>query len=186
MKININGKNLQVGERTKEIINSKLAKLEKFFNSEVEIFVKLSHVKATNICEITIPLKNGVFIRAEEEADNMDFAIDDAVNKIIRQIRKHKTNMQKKFRKNESIRFDMIPEVSFDTGFETHTEEENEFKIVKNKKFSVKPMQPEEAVLQMNMLNHDFYVFMNSESHELNVVYRRKDGKFGLIEPEVK
>lgn len=186
MKINIIGKNLQVGDRTKETINSKLSKLEKFFNSEVEVFVKLSHVKSTNICEITIPLKNGVFIRAEEQADSMDFAIDDTVNKIVRQIRKHKTNMQKRFRKNESIRFDMIPEVNLDIHFETPVEEENEFKIVKNKKFSVKPMNSEEAVLQMNMLNHDFYVFMNSETHELNVVYRRKDGKFGLIEPDVK
>lgn len=180
MKIIISGKNLQVGADLKEMVNDKLAKLDKFFHSEVEAIVTLSHIKAKNVVEVTIPLKNGVVLRAEEIDTTMENAIDVVVDRITRQLRKHKTNIEKKFRKSDSIRFDMIPEYVYD---EHDEEDTSEIKIVKSKRFSVKPMNAEEAVLKMNMLNHDFYVFLNAETDDLNVVYRRKSGQYGLIEP---
>lgn len=177
MKINIIGKNLKVNDHIKEKVNESIQRLDKFFESEVNTNVTLSHVKNSNVAEITLMLKHGVVLRAEEEASSMEIAVEESINKIIRQLRKHKTNIEKKFRKNESIRFEMIDNTSDEL-------EEETIEIIKTKRFSVKPMNAEEAVLQMNMLNHDFYVFMNDQTDDINVVYRRKDAKYGLIEPD--
>lgn len=179
MNIKISGKNLQVGEKLKNIVYSKLEKFEKYFQSDVQMTVTLSHIKDKNVAELTVYLKNGVILRAEEISPQMEQSIDKVVEKITRQLRKHKTNIEKKFRKNESIRFDFIPEYS-----DIENNSEDNFEIIKSKKFIVKPMDVEEAILQMNMLNHNFYLFLNSENNSINLVYKRNDGKYGLIDTE--
>ncbi len=176
MKVIITGKNLQVKEDLKNVIEQKLSKYDKYFHSEIEAHATLSHIRTEQIVEITIPLKNGVTLRAEESSDSMTKSIEVAVDKIARQMRKHKTALEKRYRDTSSIRFEDIPELEI--------EDDNEkIEIVKSKRFAIKPMDPEEAVLQMQMLNHSFFVFLNAETNEVNVVYARKNGKFGLIEP---
>lgn len=176
MKVIVSGKNLKVSDSMREQIESKLEKFGKYFKSEIEVYVTVSHQKLTQIVEITIPLKNDAIIRVEESSDDMYKSLDFAIDKLRRQIKKHKTNLEKKYKSHESIRFDMIPEMKVkedDTGIE----------IVKNKKFIMKPMDPEEAVLQMELVGHNFFVFLNGETDNVNVVYIRKDGGYGLIEP---
>ncbi len=174
MKVIITGKNLHVRDELKDVIQQKLDKFDNYFHSEIEAHATFSHVRNEQIVELTIPLKNGVIIRAEESSDSMTKSIDGAVDKISKQLRKHKTALEKRYRKHDTIRFEYIPE---------DEAEESEIKIVKSKRFSIKPMDPEEAVLQMQMLHHNFFVFLNAETEEVNVVYERKNGQFGLIEP---
>lgn len=121
-----------------------------------------------------MPLKHGVIFRAEETSDDLYTSVDLVMDKLMKQMRKHKTKIEKRYHKHESIRVADIPE---------YEGTRSESKIVKNKSFPIKPMDPEEAVLQMEMLNHDFFVFMNGDTDEVNVVYIRKDGNYGLIEP---
>ncbi len=176
MKVIVSGKNIHVREDLKDSLNEKLEKFDRYFNSDVEAFATLSHIKDQQVVEVTIPLKHGVILRAEETSDNMLTSIDRVVDRLAKQLKKHKTGLEKRYRKHETIRFEHIPE----------PEEAHDLKkIVKAKKFPVKPMDPEEAVLQMQMLNHDFFVFLNADTEEVNVVYNRKDGQFGLIEPYV-
>jgi putative sigma-54 modulation protein len=177
MKITVSGRNMKVSDRMRDQIELKLDKFDKYFNTDVETLVTLSHQKTMQILEITIPLKNGAIFRVEENSEDMYKSLDLAVDKLSKQIKKHKTSLHRRFKSHESIRFDMIP----DNG---NKEEGNESKIVKNKTFIMKPMNPDEAVLQMEMLGHGFFVFLNGESNDINVVYIRKDGNYGLIEPE--
>lgn len=174
MKVIVSGKNLSVRDELKEAIEEKLAKFERFFRAEIEVQAVFSHRKKDQIVEVTIPLKNGVIFRAEEASDNMLTSIDRVVDKLGKQIKKHKTKIEKKYHKHDSIRFEAIPE------FEGT---EPEHHVVRSKRFPVKPMDPEEAILQMEMLGHDFFVFLNYETEQVNVVYQRKDGDYGLIEP---
>ena len=176
MKITVSGRNMKVSDRMRDQIEIKLEKFDKYFNSDVECLVTLSHQKTMQILEITIPLKNGAIFRVEENSEDMYKSLDLAVDKLGKQIKKHKTSLHRRFKSHESIRFDMIP----DNG----NKEEGKRTIVKNKTFIMKPMDPEEAVLQMELLGHDFFVFLNGESNDINVVYIRKDGNYGLIEPE--
>lgn len=174
MKVIVTGRNLDITDAIKDQVVSKLSKFDKYFNSEVEAQATFSTQKNLHIVEVTIPLKNGSFFRAEGVTDDMYSSIDEAVDRISKQMKKHKTKIQKRFQGRESIKFELIPEP------ET---QEKEASIVKTKRFAVKPMVPEEAVLQMELLGHDFFVFLNGETDEVNVVYKRKDGDFGLIEP---
>lgn len=179
MKVIVSGKNMAVTDSLKENIEQKFGRFEKYFRTDVEAHVTLSYqdvktAKNCQIVEVTIPLKNGVIFRGEEYSDDMYTAIDKVVDKLKRQIDKHKTKIEKRYHKHDTIRFENIPDLK---------EEAPEQKIVKTKQFAVKPMDAEEAVLQMEMLGHDFYVFMNHESEEINVVYIRKDGHYGVIEP---
>lgn len=180
MKITVVGKNMQVRDSLKELVENKLSKFRKFFESNVDARATLSHLKELQTVEITIFLKNGVILRAEDSADEMENAVDSAIDKLLRQLRKHKTNMEKQYRKNTSIRYEEV--VDFSDFVE---EESDEPKIVRTKKFPVKPMSPEEAVLQMEMLNHAFFVFLNDKTEEVNVVYKRKGEDYGLIEPQI-
>jgi len=176
MKLIISGRNLKVSDRMKEQIEIKLERFEKLFNDEIEAHVTLAHQKTRQILEITIPLKNGGILRVEESSDDMFKSLDLAVDKLAKQIDKHKTNIKKRYQSNDSIRFDEAPaEV---------TQVENQKTIVKNKSFIMKPMDPGEAVLQMELVDHTFFVFLNSETNDINVVYTRRDGYYGLIEPE--
>lgn len=174
MRVIVNGKNIKVRPSTKEYVEEKLMKFDKYFKTEIDAKVMLGIHKDRHTVEITMPLKNGVIFRAEETSDDLFTSIDLVMDKLNRQMRKHKSKIEKKYHKHEAIRFSEIPDYEGD---------EEESRIVKTKTFSVKPMDPEEAVLQMEMLGHDFFVFRNGESNEVNVVYIRKDGDYGLIEP---
>ncbi|NEZ47061.1 ribosome-associated translation inhibitor RaiA [Clostridium niameyense] len=175
MKITVIGKNIQVTNALKETVERKLLKLEKFFNPDVAATATLSVHKNQHVIEVTIPF-NGVILRGEESTDDMYASIDLVVDKLERQIRKQKTRLEKKMH-NSSLRFQYIPDYS-------DKDEYNDSKIVKTKRFAMKPMSSEEAVLQMELLGHNFFVYKNASDGEVNVVYKRKDGNYGLIEPE--
>lgn len=174
MRVIVSGKNISVRPSIREYIEGKLEKFDKYFNTDIDIKATLSVEKDRQTVEITMPLKHGVTFRAEETSEDMYASIDMVMDKLTKQMRKHKTKIEKRYHRHESIRVKEIPE---------YEGVEEESKIVKTKTFSIKPMDPEEAVLQMEMLNHGFFVFRNGETEEVNVVYVRKDGNYGLIEP---
>jgi putative sigma-54 modulation protein len=176
MKISIYSKNLQLTDALREASIKKLRRLDKFFQQDIEAKVVLSIEKKIHKVEVTIPF-NGRIVRVEEYSDDMYNAIDEAVESLEQQIRKYKTKLQNKRHSNESIKFENIEPLEDD--------EEEEFKVVKTKRFAIKPMNIEEAILQMDLLKHNFFVFLNADTDEVNVVYRRKDANYGLIEPEL-
>lgn len=175
MRITINGKNIVVTDALKEKINKKLSKFEKFFGENSEAHATLSVEKGRHIFEVTISF-NGMFLRGEEATDDMYMSIDNVVEKLERQVRKQKTKLERKM-KDYNLRFDTLFENIPDT-------DDEELKIVRTKKFTIKPMPAEEAAMQMDLLGHNFFVFSNSETDEVNVIYKRKDGNYGLIEQE--
>jgi putative sigma-54 modulation protein len=174
MKVNIYGKNMQLTDALKEATIKKVKRLDKFFQQDVEAKVVLSIERKDQKVEVTIPF-NGRIARVEEASDDMYNSIDEAVESLEQQLRKYKTKLQDKRQSSGSINFD---------NFEPLDEEPDEFKVVKTKKFAIKPMNIEEALLQMDLLKHNFFVFLNADSEEVNVVYKRKDNNYGLIEPE--
>lgn len=176
MKIKITGKNMDITDALKEITFKKLGKLDKYFQEDVDTNVTFSVEKNRQIIEVTINLP-GTILRAEEYSDDMYNSIDKAVDVLEGQIRKYKTKLQKRYQNGETIRFENIEPMP-------KLKEEDIPKLVKVKRFAMKPMDAEEAILQMELLRHNFFVFMNGETDEVNVVYKRKDGNYGLIEPE--
>lgn len=175
MKLNFTGKNMEVTEALKDITEKKLGKLDKYFQKDAEGNVTYSVERNRKIIEVTINLP-GTILRAEEATDDMYASIDKAVDVLERQIRKHRTKLQKRYNNGETIRFENIIPLA--------EEDDDKPKVVKTKRFDMKPMNVEEAVLQMELLRHNFFIFMNADSDDLNVVYKRKDGNYGLIEPE--
>ncbi|HHV27323.1 MAG TPA: ribosome-associated translation inhibitor RaiA [Tissierellia bacterium] len=176
MKIKITGKNMDITDALKEITFKKIGKLDKYFQEDVDTNVTFSVEKNRQIIEVTINLP-GTILRAEEYSDDMYNSIDKAVDVLEGQIRKYKTKLQKRYQNGETIRFENIEPMP-------KLKEEDIPKLVKVKRFAMKPMDAEEAILQMELLRHNFFVFMNGETEEVNVVYKRKDGNYGLIEPE--
>lgn len=176
MNITVNGKNITVTKGLKEAVERKLSKLEKYFSPSVEANATLSVQKNRQIVEVTIPF-NGVILRAEEGNDDMYSAIDIVLEKLERQIRKQKTKLERR-KYGDALKFQFIPD------YNSSADVNDEFKIVKTKRFPVKPMNDEEAILQMELLGHNFFVYTNADTNEVNVVYKRKDGQYGLIEPE--
>ena len=174
MKFVISGKNIDVTEGLKNAVEDKLGKLERYFTSDTEIIVTLSVEKERQKIEVTIPVKGNI-IRSEQVSSDMYVSIDLVEEIIERQLRKYKNKI---IDKKQSAGFQ--PEF-VEKDFE---EDGNEIKIIRTKKLGFKPMYPEDACVQMELLGHDFYVFCNAETDEVNVVYRRKNGSFGLIEPE--
>ncbi|WP_270166194.1 ribosome hibernation-promoting factor, HPF/YfiA family [Paenibacillus sp. SYP-B4298] len=180
MKYNIRGQNIQVTDALRDYVEKKLSRLDKYFEAPLtsEVHVTLSVIKNKQGVEVTIPLQ-GTMLRAEEKKnEDMYASIDLVVDKLERQIRKYKTKINRKFRQEGSLK-SLIKE---DGGAVKVLEEDDELEIVRTKRFTLKPMDVEEAVLQMNMIGHSFFVFANAESKEVNVVYKRSDGKYGLIE----
>lgn len=174
MNITVYGKNIPLTEALKEVAIKKISRLDKFFHKDVEAKVVLSVERKKQKVEVTIPF-NGRILRVEEASDDMYSSIDDSVESLEKQIRKYKTKLEDRKHSNESIKFENV---------EPLDDSEEEFKVVKTKRFAVKPMSIEEAVLQMDLLKHDFFVFLNADTEEINVVYKRKDANYGLIEPE--
>ncbi|MDF2672341.1 MAG: raiA [Clostridiales bacterium] len=173
MKFMITGKNIALTDALKNTVEKKLGKLEKYFNPEVEIHATLSVQKTRQIIEVTIPF-NGILLRGEESTTDMYSSIDNVVDKLEKQIMKHRTRLERRTHEG-SLRLMNVP---------SEVVEEDEPQVVRTKRFAVKPMDADEAVLQMDLLGHDFFVFRNADSNEVNVVYKRKDGNYGLIEPE--
>ncbi|MBA4495361.1 ribosome hibernation-promoting factor, HPF/YfiA family [Paenactinomyces guangxiensis] len=185
MKYVIRGNNIEVTDALRDFVEKKLSRLEKYFETPpaAEAHVALSVLKDEHKVEVTIPFP-GLLVRAEESSEDMYASVDLVVQKLERQIRKYKTKMNRKFRQDATLR---IPWKEHSPNLQSTSvvaEEEEEIKIVRTKRFNLKPMDAEEAVLQMDMLGHNFFVFSNAVTDQINVVYKRKDGKYGLIEPE--
>lgn len=171
MKLQFIGKNIEITDALKEITAKKFEKLDKFFSKDIEGKVTFSSVKNDKIFEATIYLPNSTILRAEESTSDMYTSIDIVLDNLERQIRKNKTKLQKKYQALETIRFEKISEPV----------EEEEPKIVRVKNFDVATMSEEEAILQIELLNHDFFIFKNTKDSKTNVLYKRKDGNYGLI-----
>jgi len=174
MKINIHGKKLEVTDSIKKYIESKIGKLDKYFEypEDITATVVIKIVGRKQVVEVTINT-NKLIIRGEVANDDLYASIDLVIDKIERQIRKNKTRMHKNINK-ESIR-------DFKLDYETENIENNEV-IVKHKVIETKPMDEEEAILQMELIDHDFFVFKNSNTNEFNILYKRSDGNYGIIE----
>ena len=176
MRYTITGRNIEVTPGLKAAVEKKIGKLEHFFTPDTEVFVALSAQKDIQKIEVTIPVK-GNTIRAEESSTDMYVSIDLVEEIIERQIRRYRKKLIDKKQAALSFSQNFIEE-------EEEVPYDDEIQIVKTKKFAIKPTIPEEACLQMEMLGHNFYVFLNSETDQVNVVYKRKNGTYGLIEPE--
>ncbi|NLI68585.1 MAG: ribosome-associated translation inhibitor RaiA [Bacilli bacterium] len=179
MNYNIRGKNIEVTKPIREYVEKKISKLNKYFDTPPtsDVHVNLSVYNDEQKIEVTIPMPN-LLLRAEEQHADLYAAIDLVVDKLERQIRKHKTKVNRKFRQ-KGIRDFIFTEPET----EEEKNDKDKIEIVRVKRFDLKPMDSEEAVLQMDMLGHNFFVFTNAETNDINVVYKRKDGKYGLIEP---
>ena len=172
MKFQFTEKKVSLPESVHAYAEKKVMKLERFFRDDAEALVTFSVEKDRNKAEITVHAA-GTYFRASEATSDMYASIDAAVATIERQIRKNKTRLAKR------LRTEGFPPPAPADDFEVA--EEKEFPIVRTKRFSVKPMSPEEAILQMNLLDHSFFVFRSSEDDGLSIVYRRKNGGYGLI-----
>ena len=188
----ISGKNIDVTEGLKNAVYDKLSKLEKYFAEDAVAQVTFSVEKDRQKIEVTIPMK-GHIIRAEQVSDDMYVSIDLVLEVIERQVNKHKKKLidkeqnaaylQNSFVEEETDEDDEIKIVR-SKRFAVKPMYPDDIKIVRTKKFEVKPMYPEDACIQMDLLGHNFYVFRNAETEEVNVVYKRKGNTYGLIEPE--
>ncbi|WP_028308056.1 ribosome hibernation-promoting factor, HPF/YfiA family [Desulfitibacter alkalitolerans] len=173
MNINVRGKNVQVTPALKDHVDRRIGKLGRFFDTDQEAQVTLTVEKDRHKVEVTMPL-NGYLLRGEEETGDMYASIDMVIDKLEKQVEKYKTRVSRKIR-DASIR--EMPPLS-------EIAEEEEPQLVRTKRFALKPMPVEEAIMQMNLIGHSFFVFSNADTEEVNVVYKRKDGNYGLIEPE--
>ena len=178
MLISITGKNIEISDYLRDLVDKKVAKLERYFAPETEVQVTLSVEKSRHIVEVTIPYEGGI-IRGEEITTDMYASIDNVLDKLEKQIIRHRTRLEKNLRQG-AFKYD---EPLFSDSYEEFDDEEP-YRIVRVKRFPMKPMTEEEAMLQLELLNHSFYVFANADTGLINVLYKRKDGNYGLIEPD--
>ena len=176
MRFTISGKNIEITEGLRNAITDKLGKLEKYFTPDTEVIVTMSVEKERQKIEVTIPVKGNI-IRSEQVSNDMYVSIDLVEEVIERQLKKYRTKLVTRQQNASSVFkqefLDSVPE------------EDEEITITRSKKFSMKPMYAEDACVQMELLGHDFFVFINAETEEVNVVYKRKGNHtYGLIEPE--
>lgn len=176
MKFIISGRNIDITDGLRSAVEDKLGKLEKFFTDDTEIHVTLSVEKERQKIEVTIPVKGNI-IRSEQVSNDMYVSIDLVEEIIERQLRKYRKKIIDK-KQNAGTFQQAFIEKDFED------ENTNEIKIIRTKKFGFKPMYPEDACVQMELLGHNFFVFLNAETEEVNVVYKRKGNTYGLIEPD--
>jgi putative sigma-54 modulation protein len=174
MKFIILGRNLEVTPGLKAAVEDKIGKLDKYFNPNTEVHVTLSVEKERQKIEVTIPVKGNI-IRSEQVSNDMYVSIDLVEEIIERQLKKYKNKIVDKHQSGGDFNQAFI---------DNDYSEDEEIKIVRTKKFDIKPMYPEDACIQMELLGHNFYVFCNAETDQVNVVYKRKNDTYGLIEPE--
>ncbi len=175
MKFIIVGKNIEVTEGLRAAVEDKIGKLEKYVTAETEAHVTLSVEKDRQKIEVTIPVKGNI-IRSEQVSSDMYVSIDLVEEIIERQLKKYKNKLIDKKQSSPYFRQEFIEKDYMD---------DEEVQILRSKKFDIKPMYPEDACVQMELLGHSFYVFCNAETDQVNVVYKRKGNTYGLIEPEV-
>ena len=175
MKITIVGRKVTLRNNFKELVEKKLSKFDRIFDEDAEATVTVTVERNRQTVEITIK-QRGMIYRAEETALEMNDALDRVVAALGKQIRRNKTRLEKSKKVDAGLEF---ADAYYD-------EPDEEFNVVRTKRFFVKVMTPEEAILQMNMLNHEFFMFRDDQSGEVNVVYKRKDGDYGLLVPEAK
>lgn len=181
MKITITGRKVNLRENFKDLVSKKLSRFDRIFDADADAHVVVTVEHNRQTVEITIR-QRGMIYRAEATAFEMNDALDRVVNALSRQIRKNKTKLEKKVHSGSIDQF-----IAENTYIEEPVEEpENKaaFQVVRSKRFTLRPMSVEEAILQMNLLDHQFFLFRNEETEEINVVYKRKGGDYGLIEPE--
>ena len=174
MKYVISGRGTNVTDGLRSAVEEKLGKLEHYFTPDTEVHVTLKVEKDRQKVEVTVPVK-GHIIRAEQVSDDMYVSIDLIEDIIERQLRRYKTKIVDSKQSAGNFTSEFMQEDEYD---------DEEVKVIRTKRFAIKPMDPEEACVQMELLNHSFYVFRNAETDEVNVVYKRKHGDYGLIEPE--
>ena len=175
MRFIITGRNIDVTEGLKSAVEEKLGKLDRFFAPETEVNVTLSVEKERQNIEVTIPVKGNI-IRSEQVSSDMYVSIDLVEEVIERQLKKYKNKIVSKQQNAAAFAQEFV---------DKDYDDEDDVKIIRTKRFGIKPMDPEEACVQMELLGHNFYVFFNSETEEVNVVYKRKGNTYGLIEPEL-
>ncbi len=174
MRITLSGKNIEVTEGLRQAVEDKLSKLERYFTPETDIIVTLSVEKERQKIEVTIPVKGNI-IRSEQVSNDMYVSIDLVEEVIERQLKKYKNKIIDQKQSAPNFQKEYI---------EKEVDEDDEVKIIRTKRFDIKPMYPEDACVQMELLGHNFFVFLNAETEEVNVVYKRKGSTYGLIEPE--
>ena len=175
MRFIITGRNIDVTEGLKSAVEEKLGKLDRFFAPETEVNVTLSVEKERQKIEVTIPVKGNI-IRSEQVSSDMYVSIDLVEEVIERQLKKYKNKIVSKQQNAAAFAQEFV---------DKDYDDEDDVKIIRTKRFGIKPMDPEEVCVQMELLGHNFYVFFNSETEEVNVVYKRKGNTYGLIEPEL-
>ena len=175
MKFTIVGKNINVTEGLRLAVEDKIGKLEKYFTPDTEVHVTLSVEKERQKIEVTIPVKGNI-IRSEQVSNDMYVSIDLVEEIIERQLKKYKTRIIDKHQDGSSFKQDFL---------ENDYVDDEEIKIVRTKRFDIKPMYPEDACVQMELLGHNFFVFVNAETDQVSVVYKRKGGTYGLIEADL-
>ena len=175
MKFIISGRNIDITDGLRTAVEDKLGKLERYFTADTEIIVTLSVEKERQKIEVTIPVKGNI-IRSEQVSNDMYVSIDLVEEIIERQLRKYKTKIINKKQNVETFQPEFIEK--------DYEDDTNEIKIIRTKKFGFKPMYPEDACVQIELLGHNFFVFLNAETEEVNVVYKRKGNTYGLIEPD--
>lgn len=174
MRYIITGRNIDVTEGLRAAVQEKIGKLERYFTEDTEVHVTLSVEKERQKIEVTIPVKGNI-IRSEQVSSDMYVSIDLVEEIIERQLKKYKNKIVNRKQAGENFTLEYI---------DKDYDEDDNIQIIRTKKFGIKPMDPEEACIQMELLGHNFYVFSNSETNEVNVVYKRKGNTYGLIEPE--
>lgn len=172
MKITVVGRKCTPRDSFKDRAEKRLKKVEKFFDSDAEAKITATVEKSSQVVEVTI-FYNGMFYRAQERAVNMNEALDKCVDSLVRQIRKNKTKVEKKLHEEAFVPYEAIDEM-----------ETEEYEIIREKVIPIKPQTVDEAILQMNLLSHQFYMFINAENDKPCVVYARNDGGYGLLVPE--
>lgn len=175
--LNIRGENVEITPAIREYTEKKLSRFDRYFSEELTARVNAKVFHDKQRIEVTIP-GTYMLLRAEEEHADLYAAVDLVIDKLDRQIRKHKTKVERKLREKGSLKYMFAPS---ETAVAVE-EQDHDIELVRTKQFDLKPMDAEEAVLQMNMLGHNFFVFLNGETNKTNIVYARKDGRYGLIE----
>ena len=171
MKITVTGRRLQISSAMREMVEKKIAKLDRFFGADTTAEVVASIEKDRHILELTIK-HNDIIFRTQQTSDDIYYSLNQAVNNIERQIRRHKTRLEKRLRVG-----------SLAEEFMQSIELEENYGVIKRKAFEVKPMELDEAIMQMELIGHEFFMFKNAQSNNICVVYKRKDGGYGLLEP---
>lgn len=168
MRVNVRGKNIEVTDALRGYVEKRLKKLEKYLNNYGDAQVTLTVERDSHRIEVTVPI-NGMILRGEESTGDMYASVDQVVEKLEKQVERFKGRLNRRLRPAENAE---------------EAAAEEPLRVVRTKRFAIKPMEVEEAIMQMNLLGHSFFVFANAETERVNVVYKRKDGNYGLIEPE--